>query len=164
MKSRGINWRGVRKSTAVVSVLALALASMSVVPGLAKGVGVFGPEDAAKAHGPIAWTESLPQAQKTAAKEKKVIFIDFWATWCGPCKQMLSTTYQDKDVVARSKQFVPVLVDADKQQSLLQKYKVEAIPTVIFMDAKGKVLVRSTGFADRASFLKLMDEATKKAK
>src|SRR5215212_4419673 len=75
-------------------------------------------EDAAKEHGPIAWMESLENAKKTAAKEKKVIFVDFWATWCGPCKQMLKTTYQDKQVVERSKQFVPVLVNFDKEPAI----------------------------------------------
>ena len=122
-------------------------------------------ESAAKAHGPIAWTESLAEAQKIAAKEKKVIFIDFWAEWCGPCKKMLATTYKDKTVVARSKQFVPVLINIDKQKELAAKYKIEAIPTVIFMNAKGKVLVQpEPSLYTAKEFLKLMDEAEKKAK
>src|SRR5205085_1442911 len=95
-----------------------------------------------KAHGPIAWKESLDEAKKIAAKEKKVIFVDFWAEWCGPCKKMLATTYKDKDVVARSKKFVPVLLNYDKQKALADKYNISAIPAVIFMDAKGKVLAQ----------------------
>jgi thioredoxin-like negative regulator of GroEL len=122
-------------------------------------------ESAAKAHGPIAWTESLAEAQKRAAKEKKLIVGDFWAEWCGPCKQMLATTYKDKAVVARSKEFVPVLVNVDKQEAVVQKYNIGPIPAVIFMDAKGKVVLRPKPNTYTAKdFLKLMDEAQKKAK
>ncbi len=120
-------------------------------------------QDAAKDHGPIAWTESLENAKKTAAKEKKIIFVDFWATWCGPCKQMLKTTYQDKQVVERSKKFVPVLVNFDKEPDLVKKYKISQIPVVMFLDAKGNVLKRAE-FLDAKGMLKVMDEVSKKRK
>src|SRR2546430_2635998 len=109
----------------VAGMAALALMSTAVQT-------LHAEESAAKSHGPIAWKESLAEAQKIAAKEKKVIFIDFWAEWCGPCKQMLATTYKDKQVVSRSKQFVPVLINIDNQKEIAKKYNIEAIPTVIF--------------------------------
>lgn len=139
------------------------LAAALVIAG---GIAVYAlaDESAAKKHGPIAWVESLKDAQKTAAKDKKVIFVDFYADWCGPCKQMLATTYKDSKVVERSKKFVPVLIDVDKQQSLAQKYQVDSIPTVVFLNAKGKVLAKNVGYADTDAFLKLMDDAQKKAK
>jgi thioredoxin 1 len=118
-------------------------------------------EDAAKEHGPIAWTESLEAAKKTAAKEKKIIFVDFWATWCGPCKQMLKTTYQDKQVVERSKQFVPVLINFDKEPAIVKKYNIGQIPVVLFLDSKGNVIKRGA-FMDAKAMLKTMDEVAKK--
>jgi thioredoxin-related protein len=66
--------------------------------------------------------------------------------------------------VARSKKFVPVLIDVDKQGALAQKYGVEAIPTVVFTDAKGNVLTRARGYHEVKEFLTLMDEAAKKGK
>ena len=120
---------------------------------------------AAKKHGPIAWSESYEKAVKMAAKDKKLIMADFWAEWCGPCKQMLKTTYRDKNVVARSKKFVPLLINIDKQQALAAKYQIEAIPTVLFLDAKGKVVYRTEpGYQSAGGFLKSMDEATRQAK
>jgi len=127
---------------------------------LVGGVGARA-EDAAKDHGPIAWTESLDAAKKKAAKEKKVIFVDFWAPWCGPCKQMLKTTYQDKQVVERSKQFVPVLINFDKEPGIVKKYNIGAIPVVLFLDANGNV-IKKGAFMDAKTMLKTMDEVSKK--
>jgi thiol-disulfide isomerase/thioredoxin len=112
-------------------------------------------------HGPIPWTESLDAAKKTAAQQKKVILVDFWATWCGPCRQMLKTTYQDKQVVARAKQFVPVLVNFDKSPAIVKQYKIGQIPVVLFLDAKGNVLKRAQ-FMDAKAMLRAMDEVGKK--
>jgi thiol:disulfide interchange protein len=124
-----------------------------------------GAQDAAKDHGPIAWKDSLDEAKKIAVKEKKIILMDFWAPWCGPCKQMLKTTYQDKDVVERSKKFVPLLVNFDKQPDLVKKYQIGTIPQVFFLDAAGKVLKKTEPkYLDAKALLKIMDEVSKKSK
>lgn len=59
---------------------------------------------------------------------------------------------------------MPVLINIDKQQDLARKYGVEAIPTVIFLDAKGNVIGRSRGAVPAPAFLKLMGDAQKKSK
>ncbi len=115
-------------------------------------------------HGPIPWIESLPEGLKSAKKAKKLVFVDFWAEWCVPCKRMLKTTYVDPKVVARAKRFVPVLLNADKVKEITAKYKIEAIPVALFLDAKGKVIARGDGFMNAEKMLKLMDEAVKKTK
>jgi thiol:disulfide interchange protein len=148
----------------------LARGGMIAVMGLTGAIGILpatsvtANEADLKKHGPIAWKGSLEAALKIAAREKKPIFIDFWAEWCGPCKEMLATTYKDKAVVARSKQFVPVLINADEQPKLLEKFGISGIPTVVFLDAKGKVLLQTTGLETSKEFLKTMDEAAKKFK
>jgi thiol:disulfide interchange protein len=138
------------------AALTLMLGRPMVSPAAAKGA----PKGAAG----ITWSSSLTEAQKSAAKSKKVIMVDFGADWCGPCKKMLATTYKDKSVVAKAKNFVPVLIDIDKQAAVARKYNIEAVPTVIFMDAKGKVLARTLGYQDAAEFVKTMNDAQKKAK
>jgi thiol:disulfide interchange protein DsbD len=120
-------------------------------------------ESPAKTYGPIAWTASLTQARKTAKLQHKPILIDLYAEWCGPCKEMLRTTYKDKQVVARSKQFVPVLINVDKQPEVAAKYGVEAIPTVIFLNSKGNLIRKEVGFHDTDEFLKLTADVLKQA-
>jgi thiol:disulfide interchange protein len=146
--------------SAKVSAIVLVLTIMA-------GAAIFGPnaraDDKGK-HGPIPWIESLPDGLKSAKKDKKIVFVDFWAEWCVPCKRMLKTTYIDPKVVARARKFVPVLLDLDKVKDAAAKYKIEAIPVVLFLDANGNVLVRGDGYKDAAKMLKLMGEALKKAK
>jgi thiol:disulfide interchange protein len=152
--------------TRIVARIGLSVAAAALLlAGFAPLGRAGGPTTATgiSKYGPIAWTSSLELAQKKAAREKKVVLVDFTAEWCGPCKQMLATTYKDKAVVARAaKQFVPVLIDVDKQPKLAQKYNVSAIPTVLFLDGSGKVLHRSMGYHDTKAFLKIMDQAAGK--
>lgn len=112
----------------------------------------------------ISWNESFAAAKQKAARQNKILLLDFGATWCGPCQAMLHTTYKEPEVVERSRAFVPVLVDVDKSRDLAEKYKTDAIPVVLFLSPKGKVLARATGYQTKPQLLKLMDEAQKKAK
>jgi thiol:disulfide interchange protein len=118
-------------------------------------------ETPAKTYGPIAWTASLTRARKMAQQQNKPILIDLYADWCGPCKEMLRTTYKDKQVVTRAKQFVPVLINVDKQPEVGEKYGVTALPTVVFLNARGEVLRKEIGFHNTDEFLKLTDEVLK---
>jgi thiol:disulfide interchange protein DsbD len=142
------------RTVAAVGLLAAVFACRTAVVG----AGESGE------HGSITWLNSLDQAKKTAKEEKKIILIDFSADWCTPCKQMLATTYKDREVAKGAKRFVPVLIDADGQSLIARKYKVDALPTAIFLDRKGKELLRSTGFQSKDDFLALMGEALKKEK
>jgi thiol-disulfide isomerase/thioredoxin len=136
--------------------LVVALAVVCLAAGTAVGA-----QNGKKAG--IPWGTSFETAQKQSAKSGKVIMIDFFATWCGPCKQMMKTTYVDSKVISAAKSFQPVLIDIDKQPKLAEKYGIEAIPTVVFTDASGKVLRKEVGFHDAGQLLEIM-EAVKKGR
>jgi thioredoxin 1 len=86
-------------------------------------------------------------------KSATPVLVDFWATWCGPCKlaepilEELSETYKDKVSVAK--------VDVDANTKYSEKYGILSIPTTILFK-KGEEIGRQIGFAGKNAFEELM--------
>lgn len=105
--------------------------------------------------------EGYEQALLKAKQENKPVFVDFFATWCGPCKQLEKTVFIDPEVKAYyDKHFVCVRVDVDKEPKLAQKYRVQSIPTLIFLNSKGKEIRRVTSLVSKERFLHMGQEIT----
>ena len=135
-----------------------------ILPALALGASAFSaPQAQAKPAAKIAWRTSLPAAMKEAQRLRKPLMVDFFATWCGPCKMLDAQTYTDKKVIAESKNFVSVHIDVDKNQALAQKYKVNGIPNILFLRPDGSVAQSEVGFIEPAEFVKKMRTARVKA-
>lgn len=91
------------------------------------------------------WKEALAQAKK----ENKPIFLDIYATWCGPCKQLKRTTFKDREVGTYfNSNFINVSIDgeSDEGRLLAQKYQVNAYPTLLIIDQNGYQKTKSVGF------------------
>lgn len=85
-------------------------------------------------------------ALKKAAEEKKNVFVDFYADWCGPCKKIAATVFTIPELGDYfNKQFVCCKIDADKNKELVKKYGVTGLPCMFFLDAQGKVLRQVVG-------------------
>ena len=88
----------------------------------------------------------------------KPVFIDVYTTWCGPCKQMDKTTFQD-EAVGRllNEKFVSVKWDADdiKYKADARRLGVVAYPTYLFLDPSGKLIASPSGYKDAKSFMNL---------
>lgn len=88
---------------------------------------------------------SFSEAKKLAAQENKLIFLEFYANWCSPCKWMESNTFKDEDVVqAINNGYVPVRADIDKASGfeLKNAYDIKYLPTILIFDASGQLLDR----------------------
>lgn len=113
-----------------------------------------------------------PQHDYTAAvakakKEKKLVMVDVYASWCLPCKQLDKETFGNKDVQSRlSNQVITVKLDLEKildDADLAKQFAKDTIPYVVFLDSDGKRLSEFVGFLSPDDFLKVLDGAIQKA-
>ena len=90
------------------------------------------------------WEEALLKAKE----EDKIIFVDAYTTWCGPCKRMAAKTFPDPKVGEFFNQhFLSVKIDMEKAMgiSFRQKFPVSAYPTLYFIDYEEKVVRKTVG-------------------
>lgn len=100
------------------------------------------------------WEEALEKAEK----EDKLIFVDAYAVWCGPCKRMAKNVFTQKSVGDfYNKHFVNLKIDMEKGQGLAfrKKYPVQAFPTLFYIDYDGKTIQKVKGAQKVDNFLKL---------
>lgn len=109
----------------------------------------------------VEWEE----VKQKAKKENKLIYLDFTASWCPPCKWMKKNTFTNAEAAKFfNENFINVLVDVDKERkALVDKYNPRAVPTIIFMDADENVLVREEGGLSPNQLVKYGKSAIKKA-
>jgi len=93
----------------------------------------------------ISWEPTLDAALQKARATQKPIMIDFFATWCGPCKMLDAEIYPAPAVVTEGQNFVSVKVDVDKETAAAQKYNISAMPTIVFLSASGQEIHRVEG-------------------
>jgi thiol:disulfide interchange protein DsbD len=92
----------------------------------------------------VTWTPFSEETLKEAMSLKKPVIIDFYATWCTPCRELEDVTFHDASVVKQAESdFVMVKVDVTKggnpvHERLLDQYDVKGVPTVVFLDRTGK--------------------------
>jgi tetratricopeptide (TPR) repeat protein len=108
----------------------------------------------------VRWSEeSYAQVLQRAKQENKYVFIDFYATWCGPCKRLDEVTYPDAKASELLNSMIPVKWDAEKEPwiALAKQYKVSAYPTLIVIAPDGKEVDRHLGFLEAPEFVATID-------
>ena len=92
---------------------------------------------------------TLAQAKKKAIETGKIIFIDCYTDWCGPCKRMAATAFKD-DRVGKlyNSSFINLKVEMEKDADgpeIARMYQIKAYPTLLMIDGKGNLIKQAIG-------------------
>lgn len=132
-----------------IRILAIVLATLQAVQAVAAGIE-FDHE--------IAFQAALDKAKR----EGKLVFIDCYTSWCGPCKRLSATTFMDSAVGAYfNNNYINIKVDMEKGEgpSIATRYQITAYPTMLWLDANGSVKKRTMGLIDAATLMGNAHEA-----
>jgi thioredoxin 1 len=98
---------------------------------------------------------TIDNFEEEVLKEKKPILLDFWASWCGPCKMLLPIVEELSDELTDVK---VCKVNIDEQSDLAEKYQVMTIPTLMVFK-NGKSVDSSIGVQSKSFILDMLKNA-----
>ncbi len=104
----------------------------------------------------INWVYDMQTAKALALSENKLIVIDFWATWCGPCKQMESEFWNTDKVNEFNNNFIFLKVDIDSNRRLAMQYGVRGIPYIVVADIAGNKIWDIVGYQGASVITKVL--------
>ena len=100
------------------------------------------------------WSEAL----QLAKKDNKLIFLDIYAIWCGPCKKLKANTFSNKEVGRFfNENFINVALDGEQSDgaTLASQYNLTSYPSLLFIDATGKIVTLTGGYHSSYELLEL---------
>lgn len=136
------------------TIIALLLLTVSVTLLASRWSSDATPVDTAVqfAHG------TFDEILSRAKLENKIVFVDVYATWCGPCKLLKKTTFTDEELGAYfNTHFINIAIDGETSEGrrLMQLYQVRAYPTMLFLNPDGTLKQSTVGYHTANQLLKV---------
>ena len=98
---------------------------------------------------------SLDEALARARAEKKLVFVDMYADWCGWCTKMDEDVFTDARVQTALLDYVPIKMDVDRGgRSVASRYRVDGLPAFLLLNGDGELVRRFEGYLPVEAFLR----------
>lgn len=105
---------------------------------------------------------TLTEAKEKAKKENKLIFIDAYTTWCGPCKWMATTVFKN-DTVGKfyNDKFISIKINMEAGEGIefAKKYNVRCYPNLLIINSNGEIIHRQGGGLKPQAFINFAEIA-----
>ena len=92
--------------------------------------------------------------QEQVLENSKPVLLDFWATWCGPCRMVAPIV---EEIAAERPDIVVGKVNVDEEMELAMKFGIASIPTLVVMK-NGQMTAHGIGYQPKQSILALLDK------
>lgn len=108
------------------------------------------------------WIYYDEKTYESSLQNGEKIFLDFYADWCIPCKELDALTFSDERVIEKLSTFKTFKVDmtqslSEETEKLRDKFEIIGMPTLIVINSKGEEVNRITGFMNADEFLKTIE-------
>ncbi len=91
--------------------------------------------------------------EETVLNAQDKVLLDFWATWCGPCKMIAPVI---EEIAEENEHLIVGKIDVDEQRDLAIQFGITSIPTLVLME-QGQVTAQLLGFRPKEDILKQLD-------
>ena len=114
------------------------------------------------AQGPeaIPWRTDLRRAEIEARAQNRLLWIQFTGSWCPNCVKLERESFVQPQIVGHARNsFIPVKVQAEQHEDLVDRFGVSGIPATIVVKPSGEVVARHEGYVDAATFHGFLERA-----
>ena len=92
--------------------------------------------------------------ENEVVKSEKVVLLDFFATWCGPCRMVAPIL---EEIAGEREDILVGKIDVDQEMELAMQFKIVSIPTLIVMEG-GQEVAKTVGYSPKEEILELLGD------